>query len=78
MNSCSDLALNFVSGSCIVTYRINTRIREVLKKSQLKMGRDLNACFICMFCRAAGLRSALIIVLAGVLAYVGFGAVVCH
>lgn len=53
MNSCSDLALNFVSGSCIVTYRINTRIREVLKKSQLKMGRDLNACFICMFCRAA-------------------------
>lgn len=40
MNSCSDLDLNFVSGSSIDTYHANTRIRELLKKSQLKMGRD--------------------------------------
>lgn len=39
MNSCSDLDLNFVSGSSVVTYHINTRIRELLEESQLKMGR---------------------------------------
>lgn len=39
MNSCSDLDLNFVSRS-FVTYHINARIRELLKESQLKMGKD--------------------------------------
>lgn len=56
MNSCSNLDLNCVSGSSIVTYHIITRIRELLKKSQLKIGRDLNAWFICMFCRAVALQ----------------------
>lgn len=62
MNSCSDtdLNLNSSSGSCIVMYHINTEIKEQYKNSQLKMGRDLNAWFICMFCRAVGLRWALI------------------
>lgn len=51
MNSCSDLGLNFVSGSSFVTYNVNTRIRELLRKSQLKMG-GVKMLAVLYFCRA--------------------------
>lgn len=44
--------------ACVVCH-INIRIRELLKRSKFKMGRDLSAWFICMFPRAVELWWAL-------------------
>lgn len=49
MNSCIDLDLILVSvsGAVYVMYHINTRIRELLKRLEFRMGWDLSAWFVC-------------------------------
>lgn len=61
MNSCIDLDLILVSvsGGVCVMYHINTRIRELLKRLEFRMGWDLSALFICTFPRAVELWGAL-------------------
>lgn len=60
MNSCCDLDLILVSGPGACMCHINTRSRELLKRSEFSMGRGLGAWFICMFPRAVEMWWALI------------------